>query len=97
MPSAGSGIKKNYTTFKKKITLNVFNHTHRAVQFSLVVHGEVQTTVYPSDANQPHCQTNELQNTCKHIYTIESLNKYFKLEEYCTTIQNNFIEQIIGT
>lgn len=40
--------------------------THRAVQFSLAVHGEVETTVHSSDANQSHSQTDELQNTCTH-------------------------------
>lgn len=44
--------------------------THRAIQFSLAVHGEVETTVNTSDANQTHSQTDELQNTCTQIHTL---------------------------
>lgn len=40
-------------------------HTHRAVQMPFVVHGQVEATIYTTDAHQPHSQADELQNTYK--------------------------------
>lgn len=75
MPPAGCAIHINYRPHLKKTTVHVFSHTHRAIQFSLTIHGEVQTTVYASDTNQSHSQTNELQNTCtKNIQYIHVTN-----------------------
>lgn len=50
--------------------------THRSVQFSLAVHGEVEATVHPSNANQSHSKTDELQNTCTHTHYNTLLTTY---------------------
>lgn len=38
--------------------------THRSVEPSFAVHGQVQAAVHPPDADQPHSQADELQDTC---------------------------------
>lgn len=41
--------------------------SYRAIQFALVVHGEVKAAVHPSDADKPHGETYELQDTCTDV------------------------------
>lgn len=36
--------------------------TYRPIQLASLVHAEVESGVHPTDAHQPHCQANKLQN-----------------------------------
>lgn len=44
-------------------TVVVFFLTHRPIELSFLIHAEVESSVHPSDADQTHCQTDELQDT----------------------------------
>lgn len=37
--------------------------THRPIELSFLIHAEVESSVHPSDADQAHCQADELQDT----------------------------------
>lgn len=43
--------------------LVLFCPTHRPIELSFLIHTEVESSVHPSDADQTHCQTDELQDT----------------------------------
>lgn len=47
---------------ERRVFLGVFL-THRPIELSFLIHAEVESSVHPSDADQTHCQTDELQDT----------------------------------
>lgn len=37
-------------------------YTYRPIELASLIHAEVESWVHPTDAHQPHCQANKLQN-----------------------------------
>lgn len=43
--------------------------THRSIELSFLIHAQVESSIHPSDADQPHCQADEFQDTCGQKHT----------------------------
>lgn len=61
--AACRGVGKVNERIPPLLLLLMFGPTHRAIELSFLIHTEVESSVHPSDADQTHCQTDELQDT----------------------------------
>lgn len=48
--------------------------TYRPIELSFLIHAEVEASIHPPDADQTHCQTDELQDTWGQTHRIGQRN-----------------------